>query len=99
MGNHLGRGTSMKRENTSLKAQGDALTMVIQEMFTLLEDYAPAWYTEELHNRAAAALQQRVMLGDTLLDLYSLLEEYGPAWYTEELHRKAKSVVQISKSI
>jgi hypothetical protein len=97
MGNHLGRGTSMKRDN-SLKAQGDALTMVIQEMFTLLEDYAPAWYTEEHHNRAAAALQQRAMLGDTLLDLYSLLEQYGPAWYTEELHRKAESAVQISKS-
>ena len=98
MGNHLGSGTSMKRENTSLKAQGDALTMVIQEMITLLEDYAPTWYTEEHHDRATAALQQRAMLGDTLLDLYSLLEEYGPAWYTEELHRKAESAMQTSKT-
>lgn len=98
MNNHLGRGTSMKRDNTSSKAQGDALAMVIQEMFTLLEDYAPAWYTEEHHNQVTAALQQRARLGDTLLDLYRLLEEYGPAWYTEELHRKAASAVQISKS-
>jgi hypothetical protein len=29
---------------------------VLREMFELLEDYAPIWYTEELHNRAAAAL-------------------------------------------
>ncbi len=87
----------MKRDNASLKAQGDALTMVVQEMFTLLEDYAPAWYTQEHHNRVTAALQQRAMLGDTLLDLYRLLEQYGPTWYTEELHLKAESAVRISK--
>lgn len=29
---------------------------VLREVFELLEDYAPIWYTEELHNRAAAAL-------------------------------------------
>ena len=29
---------------------------VLRELFELLEDYAPSWYTEELHNRAAAAL-------------------------------------------
>ena len=29
---------------------------VYTEMFNLLEDYAPAWYTEELHTRAAAGL-------------------------------------------
>lgn len=28
----------------------------LRELFELLEDYAPAWYTEEHHNRAAAAL-------------------------------------------
>jgi hypothetical protein len=26
------------------------------ELFKLLEQYAPAWYTEEHHNQAAAAL-------------------------------------------
>src|ERR1700693_5065835 len=98
MSNHLGRGTAMRRNDASLKAQGDALAMVVQEMFTLLEDYAPTWYTKEHHNRDTGALQQRATLADTLLDLYRLLEEYGPAWYTEELHRKAESAVQISKS-
>ncbi len=29
---------------------------VLRELFELLQDYAPTWYTEELHNRAAAAL-------------------------------------------
>ncbi len=29
---------------------------VLRDLFELLEDYAPIWYTEELHIRAAAAL-------------------------------------------
>ena len=29
---------------------------VLLELVELLEDYAPIWYTEELHNRAAAVL-------------------------------------------
>ncbi len=29
---------------------------ILRELFELLQDYAPIWYTEELHNRAAAAL-------------------------------------------
>ena len=33
---------------------------VLREIFELLEDYAPSWYTEELHNRAAAALGEFV---------------------------------------
>ena len=30
---------------------------VLEELFQLLEDYAPVWYTEEHHNRAVAALR------------------------------------------
>ena len=30
---------------------------VLEELFHLLEDYAPTWYTEEHHNRAVAALR------------------------------------------
>lgn len=30
--------------------------VVLKELFELLEDYAPTWYTEEIHNRAAAVL-------------------------------------------
>ena len=33
---------------------------VLRELFELLEDYAPSWYTEELHNRAAAVLGEFV---------------------------------------
>ena len=29
---------------------------VLRELFELLEDYAPAWYTEEHHERLVAAL-------------------------------------------
>lgn len=33
---------------------------VLEELFELLEEYAPAWYTEDLHDRAVAALLDRV---------------------------------------
>ncbi len=33
--------------------------VVLEELFELLEDYAPTWYTEEHHNRAVAALLGR----------------------------------------
>ncbi len=32
---------------------------VLEELFQLLEDYAPTWYTEEHHNKAVAALLNR----------------------------------------
>ncbi len=31
--------------------------VLLKEMFDLLEEYAPLWYTEELHNRAADVLK------------------------------------------
>lgn len=34
---------------------GDPRSM-LRELFELLQDYAPIWYTEELHNRTAVAL-------------------------------------------
>lgn len=30
---------------------------VFAEMFDLLEEYAPVWYSEEMHKRAEAALR------------------------------------------
>jgi hypothetical protein len=33
--------------------------MALEEVFELLEDYAPVWYTEELHDRILAALLNR----------------------------------------
>ena len=32
---------------------------VLEELFHLLEDYAPTWYTQQHHNRAVAALLGR----------------------------------------
>lgn len=32
--------------------------VVLKELFELLEDYAPGWYTEDQHNRAVAALRK-----------------------------------------
>jgi len=32
---------------------------VLEELFQLLEDYAPTWYTEKHHDRAVAALLGR----------------------------------------
>ena len=32
---------------------------VLKELFVLLEDYAPTWYTKEHHDRAIAALLGR----------------------------------------
>jgi hypothetical protein len=34
-----------------------ALTGAFLELFELLEEYAPVWYTEEHHNRALAVLE------------------------------------------
>lgn len=31
---------------------------VLEELFLLLEEYGPQWYTEDHHNRAVAALFQ-----------------------------------------
>ena len=36
--------------------QSKSTKEVLREMFTLLEEYAPIWYPEDLHNRAVAAL-------------------------------------------
>ena len=38
-------------------ASAESLT-ILRELFELLEDYAPTWYTEELHHKTAAALGQ-----------------------------------------
>ena len=32
---------------------------ILRDLYELLEDYGPAWYTEEHHNRAIAALLDR----------------------------------------
>ena len=39
-------------------SRGPNPATVLKELFELLEDYAPVWYTEETHHRAVAALAQ-----------------------------------------
>ena len=34
-------------------------SVVLQELFDLLEDYAPMWYTEEMRDRVLSALSSR----------------------------------------
>jgi hypothetical protein len=34
-------------------------SIVLEELFILLEDYAPVWYTQEHHDRAVRALLGR----------------------------------------
>ena len=44
-------------ENSALEAESGYVEEVFRELFNLLEQYAPVWYTEEHHNRALAALR------------------------------------------
>jgi len=37
---------------------------VLEELYILLEDYSPVWYTEEHHDRALRALLQRNAQGN-----------------------------------
>ena len=48
---------SHSKENSEVHAP--TAREVLEELFLLLEDYAPTWYTEEHHNRAVAALRRR----------------------------------------
>jgi hypothetical protein len=42
--------------SNELQLQRTLLTEVLEELYLLLEDYAPAWYTEFHHERAKAVL-------------------------------------------
>jgi len=44
---------SFKVKNTSTSTNPK---VVLKEIFELLEEYGPIWYTEELHDRVKAAL-------------------------------------------
>ena len=52
-----GRSSAVKRSVVSMDQRKPVSSAaVLRELFELLEDYAPSWYTEEHHNRAAEAL-------------------------------------------
>jgi len=50
------------RDLDTLEAQSAYIEQVLEELFHLLEDHAPVWYTEQHHNRAVVALR---LLKDT----------------------------------
>lgn len=45
--------------NRAPTSKASDATAVLEELFVLLEDYAPAWYTQEHHDRALHALLGR----------------------------------------
>lgn len=64
---------------------------ILAELSVLLEEYAPAWYSEKLRHRILAALR---LPTDVLVELCALLEDHAPAWYTEQQRRQALGTMQ-----
>lgn len=55
----------MKAEMTVERSLGRSEAVkVFAKMFELLEEYAPAWYSEDLHDRAQAALRHLESLNE-----------------------------------
>jgi hypothetical protein len=48
-----------KHSSATKEPTAPTLQTVLEEVFELLEDYAPLWYTEEQHDRILAALRNR----------------------------------------
>jgi len=50
-------GGSQRIHSDAFPAELESIAEAFREMFNLLEQYAPVWYTEEHHNRAVTALR------------------------------------------
>ena len=48
-----------KHASAEKEQAAPSVRMALEEVFELLEDYAPIWYTEGLHDRIVAALGNR----------------------------------------
>jgi hypothetical protein len=70
----------------------------LRDLYRLLEDYAPSWYTEEHHRRSKTGLGRAGEQGKVFLMLYDLLEEYAPPWYTSEFQTRAGLTARRLKS-
>jgi hypothetical protein len=46
-----------REKSVGLRMELAGVAEILRELFNLLEQYAPTWYTEEHHNRAVAALR------------------------------------------
>ena len=49
------RALLQSKKHETLESQFKTVAEAFLELFELLEEYAPTWYTEEHHNRAVAA--------------------------------------------
>jgi hypothetical protein len=54
----MGLVKAFNREASYIDQSNELSKAVLRELFELLEDYGPLWYTERHHNKAAAALQE-----------------------------------------
>ena len=54
---NLSRAGVPSNKSITLHTQNARTGKVLKELFNLLEEYAPVWYTERQHNRAAVALR------------------------------------------
>lgn len=52
-GRHIAVTSTLTAPNSTVCEETNA---VLRELVELLEDYAPIWYTEELHQRVTSAL-------------------------------------------
>jgi len=83
------------REASENEQQSGQLMVMLQELHSLLESYAPPWYTREHHERAESSLRCGRQAADVFIELYDLLEEYAPLWYTREHHERAAAISQL----
>jgi hypothetical protein len=63
----------------------------LAELCVLLEEYAPTWYSEQLHYRVLKAIRLQT---EVLVELCALLEDHAPTWYTECQRTRVLEVLQ-----
>ncbi len=63
----------------------------LAELCVLLEEYAPTWYSEQLHYRVLRAIR---LPAEVLVELCALLEDHAPIWYTKCQRTRVLDVLQ-----
>ena len=48
---------SHQHSQSETRLDRERLAATLEELYRLLEEYAPAWYTEQLHQQSEAALK------------------------------------------
>ena len=95
-GNGGAAGAVRKRDVFADERRIAQCVAAFHDLVGLLEEYAPSWYTSELHDRVGSAMSgKQENLGAVFLELVDLLEQYAPLWYSKEAHDKAGAVRQL----